>query len=575
MSKLFRHNWISAIIINAVILAATLICTDIAYETNDDYVVSLRIVDGYPFSSFINYFFCRILMGIQTIMPGTNAFVLVQMALSWFCFVCITRVFMDSFRSRAGLIAAVLILTVFAGDHYSIIQFTKTSALVLTTGMLLLVHAMISRKNAGWYVIAFIFIYLGTWLRDMNLIVAIGCAGIFLIAWVVINRRALIPEGYLTGRRIAVYVICLLLIGGAAGTYVMSMQINKGTPELAEYIEYDTNRTLVTDYPVYEDFCKNREEYEKAGFSENDLYLISNWYLDYDGAASPENLKTISDIYKSNGNSGLSASEALTKTVKSSLKDVRDFNRRGMHLILIGLLFLAGLILYKPRYCLYLLGACVFAAVLYCYLYYVGRPLYRATYIADFGTIIWMLYYADGRYLRKPELMNRGGKKEVIMCAACAALMLLCQLPVCKADIQLHDYAVSGQTPAEITKLIDSRQDNFYVFGKGTRGLSEYYAKPLDMPDRGYQKNALGFGSWGTRSPYLSDKMAAYGLSNTFADLIDNDRAFIFEDKNVDRLTEYMNKWYADGNTAILLEKTGEVGGHSLWKMVFAKDDRF
>ena len=567
MKRICNNAWIRAILINIVVLITVMSLTDVAYETNDDYVISLRIADGYPFSSFVNYFLCRLLIAIQGIIPGINAFVCLQIAASAVCFICITRVFLDSFNNRYALVIAIFVITVFAIDHYSIIQFTKTSALMLTSGTLMLVHAMTRKKCAGWYVIAFVLIYLGTWLRDMNLIVAIGSAGIFLLFWIVINRRNLLEQDYLSVGRIAIYSVCLLLLAGSIGTYILSNQINKSTKELAYFSEYDNYRSLVTDYPVYEDFKSNSAPYEKKGLSENDLYLVSNWYLDYDGAASLNNLETMYSINKSNGGGDRSIIASTKSFLHNSISDVKDFNRRGMHLVIIGCLFIAGLLLYKPKYWIYLMCACAFGALLYVYLYYLGRPLYRATYIADIVTIVWMLYYADEKYLRKPETASRGGIFAKAVTAVCIITLLICQIPLMRASDQLHSFAIKGRTSQEMTEFINSNLDSFFVFGKGVRGLSEYYSKPVFVPERGYQKNAIGFGSWGTKSPYILQKLDAYGMDNTFGDLINNEKAFVFEDNNVARLTEYMNKWYGTEELEIFLEQVDEIDGHTLWKV--------
>ena len=567
MKRIWNNAWIKAVVINIVVLVAVMSLTDLAYETNDDYVISLRIADGYPFSSFVNYFLCRILIAVQGVIPGINAFVCMQIAVSVVCFICITRVFLDSFNNRYVLVIAVFVITVFAIDHYSIIQFTKTSALMLTSGMLVVVHAIISKKSAGWYGIAFVLIYLGTWLRNMNLIVAVGSAGIFLIFWIFINRRELLEQGYLSAGRIAIYAVCVLLLAGSMGTYILSSQINKSTKELAYFSEYDKYRSLVTDYPVYEDYKSNSTPYEMEGLSENDIYLVSNWYLDYDGAASLDNLKTMYSIYKSNGGGERSIIASAKSFLNKSISDVKDFNRRGMHLVIIGCLFIAGLLLYKPKYWTYLVCACAFGVLLYVYLYYLGRPLYRATYIADIGTIVWMLYYTDDRYLRKPETVSSTGIFAKAVTAICIVSLLICQIPLLKASEQLHSYATKGRTSEEMTEFINSNPDSLFVFGKGVRGLSEYYSKPIFVPERGYQRNAIGFGSWGTKSPYILQKLDAYGLDNTFGDLINNEKAFVFEDNNVARLTEYMNKWYGTEKMEIFLEQVDIIDGHPRWKV--------
>ena len=49
MNRTLGNNWIKAIAVNIIILVCVLICTDLAYETNDDYAIAGRIVFGEVF----------------------------------------------------------------------------------------------------------------------------------------------------------------------------------------------------------------------------------------------------------------------------------------------------------------------------------------------------------------------------------------------------------------------------------------------------------------------------------------------------------------------------------------------
>ena len=76
---LFRNNWIKALIINIIIFALIMIFTDMAYETNDDYAISGRIVFGDPFAGYVSYFLCLPMIGLQQLLPSVNIFVGAQM----------------------------------------------------------------------------------------------------------------------------------------------------------------------------------------------------------------------------------------------------------------------------------------------------------------------------------------------------------------------------------------------------------------------------------------------------------------------------------------------------------------
>ena len=82
-----KTNWIISILINAGIAAAVLLLTHMSYETNDDFAISSRIVDGYSEVYFINYYLCFVLTKIQNLIPSLNAHVMVQLVLSFISFV--------------------------------------------------------------------------------------------------------------------------------------------------------------------------------------------------------------------------------------------------------------------------------------------------------------------------------------------------------------------------------------------------------------------------------------------------------------------------------------------------------
>ena len=54
MENRTKYSLLKSAAINAVILAAVLIATHMMYETNDDYAIASRIVDGYPEVNFVN-----------------------------------------------------------------------------------------------------------------------------------------------------------------------------------------------------------------------------------------------------------------------------------------------------------------------------------------------------------------------------------------------------------------------------------------------------------------------------------------------------------------------------------------
>ena len=575
MNTVLRNNWVKAIAVNIVILVVTLICTDLAYETNDDYVMSLRMVDGYPYFTFLNYFFAKAVIGIQSFMPGYNAFVITQMALSFAAFTLLAKLFFDT-ADRSGAnkwvrLAAVFGIAAFAIDQYCAVQFTKTAVLLLVAGSIIITDTLIKKRGAGYLAAGFFLLYAGACLRFTHMLVAVGFTGIFLLAWVVMNRSSLKPCGYFRKGRVAVYIATAVLLLGTLGVNAASSVANNSTEELANYWEYDIYRTYVTDFPVYSSYEENAEEYEKAGISENDLYLMKNWYIDYDGAASTENLKKIYSIYEKTDSAKRSFKSAARTFVRETIGNVKGPNKRGMHIIMLVLLGLAALLAYKPKYAWYVVLVALFTILLYVYLYYIGRPAYRATYAADAGATLWLLYYISGAMadsdvtdkacgiMRKPAF--------AVVSIILAVVFLAGQLPAYNSYQSLKASNEGGLMSEEMTEFISENPDNLYVYGRGQKGASKYYVTPARVPEDGDQTNAIGFGSWGSDSPYILDKLGRFGVSNVFSDTIDNPSVFVFEGGNKNRLEEYLNKWYAEDGGKIVLEHAGTHAGHDMWQV--------
>lgn len=95
-----KTNWLISLAVNAVILIAILMTTHMVYETNDDFAIASRIVDGYPETTFVNYYLCKIILLLQGMMPHMNAYVLFQIAASFIAFVCFYKIVLDGTGSR-------------------------------------------------------------------------------------------------------------------------------------------------------------------------------------------------------------------------------------------------------------------------------------------------------------------------------------------------------------------------------------------------------------------------------------------------------------------------------------------
>lgn len=559
--KYFKNNWVIAIVLNVIILVIVMSFTDVTYESNDDYGISLRIVEEYPYIYLINYYLCKGLIALQSVFVGKNVFVLFQIASSFCAFVMVSKVIMDANKDVLFKIVCMVVIATYSVDHYCMIQYTKTSAFLIAAGMVILVDSVIRKRNAGYIAGGLIFVYLGSALRFINIYVGFGFAVVFLFFWVIYNYRDIKKDGYFDKNRLIAYAVIVILL---AGTYVMDYGSDHQA-SVKEYRIYNSNRAKITDYPVYEHYEQNKAEYDAAGISENDLYLIKSWYQDYNGAASIDNLKKINEIYEKS-QEGITSEKIIIATQKfksSIISNIRDRSRTGIHIIILLLISSGMVLLFKPKYWLYILALGMTAIAVYIYLYYGGRTVYRALYIADINPTLWLLYFWHTDMCRNDKIAYYTKPAISIIIALMILLMQSGLYAYCNDKAE----AVTGQLmPAKVTAYFDNHSDNFYVFANGDKELSAYYPTALKMPEKGFEKNMLCFGGWGTTSTYMSDRMSKYNLTNLFGDIIDRDNVYVIENHNIQRLTEYFNKWYGCEEKTIIFEPVIEIEGYHIYQ---------
>jgi len=565
---------LASLIINAVILAAYLLMTHMSYETNDDYAIASRIVDGCAEVNFVNYYLCRILVPLQQSAGSINVYVIAQIAFSFIAFTVMLKLIMDKTDSRLTQIAAAFVIAVFAADHYCSIQFTKTAALLIITASIVVIDNMVNEGSVLRYLLGLILLYAGVAFRVDGLIAAIGFAGLYLLDRIIIYRRSLKEDGYLSAGKIVTCLIVILVVLGSYGFDHMSYRANTATDELKAYKDYSNLRSAIVDYPVYDRYEQNREAYEKAGISENDLYLIDRWYFDYNGAASNENLAAIIEADDSGSKETYTLKQAAEEFVKSTIRSVREIDRTGIHIMLLGVMFIWALFALRPRSWIWLILTAGLAAALYTAIYYMQRPAYRALYIADIGAAFWILYAisaGDDRPGDRRHGYNRMAPSAVVaVCVIIASAALA--LPLYRCCGSVYRSAAKKPMPTELAEYFEENSDNFYVWGTPEKKSGANYVKPWLAPDTEAEKNVIGTGSWGTMSPYVLGKMSEYGIYDPISDIIDNENAYYVGNKKIKCLREYYNKWYGGDGTEVIMEKTGTVGGYDIWK-VFAKKD--
>ena len=553
-----KYNLIKSLVINAVILIAVLACTDMGYETNDDFAIASRIVDGYPEVFFVNWFLAFVLTKLQALTAVLNVHVFLMVAASFLAFVSILKLIMDRSSHVLTVAAACAVIAVFSFDHYCTIQFTKASTLVITAGAMLLMDAFMEHGGKGQAVAGLLLLFYGSALRIEGLVVVSAFTGLCFLKYLIDIRHDFKKE--MGGKRAAAFALIILAVICCFGSEFVSRKMNSRNEALAYYNDYNYYRSEVVDFSRLDYYEEQKADYDKAGFSKNDIELIRKWYFDYDGAASLENLTTILEISKRGAHDEMTPKKAVKEFIRGTKNSFDSKGLTAVHIIVLSVLALWALLSVRPSGKLLVIVIGIMTAVFHIYLYYIGRMAYRVAYVPDVCAAMWLLYILTDADCKK-KTYTAAGVIAILVC-------ILMIVPAYAGSAGLQESTRGRVMPEELSSYLQSNDGNFYVTSTSEKKSNPSYPYPLRAPDTKMEKNYMGAGSWGTASPYLLGKLGEYGLSNPIKDLIDAPNAYYLGNKNTDKLTEYYNKWYGGDGRTIRMEKTDEVGGMGVWKVV-------
>lgn len=556
--------WLLAIAVNVGVLFAVMRFAPMYYETNDDFSISCKIAEGYPYVGFVNYYLCRVLIVLQRMFTNVNIFMLSQVVMSFVAFTAVFRVLAERSKDVFEWALAACLIAFFAFDHYSAIQFTKTSALLMAAGLIYVADAYTRRRPILSYICGFLLYFTGVCYRQMGMFPALSYVFLFMLVWWILNGKE-----YFKGKKPALEIgLVMLIVVLLVAPYAFDMQsdrMNASTPELALAREYQAERIKITDYPLTGNYEKFKDEYDAAGISENDLYTIDRFVLDYDGAASLENLKTINRINAPALSSYMTVKKAVKRFVRKTVKALEERSFTGMHIIALAALCVFMLLAVRPRSWIYIPLIGVLTVALYITIYYMQRTNYRAFYVADVSAALWLLYVimAEGK---APERKAWRVWINRLLCLVMIAAVLSLFPKAGRIEAAKAEHNKDMVASEEVAAYLADHPDTFYVMPTPVQKWPAEYLDP--MAPAKMQDNCTNTGGWEAMTPSRLDFLAKHGVSNPVKDLIDSPDMLMFGKYRKDMMLEYYNKWYGSESREIRFEKVDEISGVTVYKVV-------
>lgn len=472
----------------------------ISFEQNDD-MFSSTIPSGI-YGQYYIYTFSNILQGsflaaLSKVVSICNWTIMLYIA-----YLCISYIAIGvwSIKTRGAIIGGLLSLLFFLTTQYSLLHkmnFSKTGGVLVSVGLVIFAHyakELCGKKNMVWLLIPGIMIFAGSMVRNYSVKAAFPTVVILIMDMIFVSGTVNIR----TLKRSCPWVILILCIVMA---WTVDTIVYKSNAEWGSYREYNSVRGNLDDYGML-DYETNQEVYQKIGYNDIDVKMLSTWHSADDEVFSKENLQEIiqNKVKK----------EYSFENIKQSLKEMYNNVLKNNYLfyVVLALTLVCGLA--DPKKLLLLIPNFLLMIAELVYLVFGGRYPERATLLV-FMYAFSVIIYA---FPKKEELKK--AKNGLIA----AALLVMVAVGLYNMDINeiiendTREYAYREEYRQFLSE-ISEHQENLYVWDIFAieRVLEGAYT-PYEAFDRGVLSNSVYTGGWFVNTPIMANNAERFGEKN-------------------------------------------------------------
>lgn len=555
MQRLRKSALGLSFIINICIFAGLMLAFRPCYETSDDMYMNefANGIFGRPENHlvFINYIMGCIIQGLYELIPIVNWYAAVQYISVFVSFIVIAYIFIQYKGLQLGGLLSAIVITVFGYQGYIRPQFSKTAGMLVLAGALLIFFAFKSEVQIWKKVLVGVLMMLaGGLFRDS--VFWLCLLMVFPIGVVEFLRDFLKYKFKCVKKYVIIVMVFGITLGGFILTNVYHDAQYQKEQEWADYLAWNEALSPLIDgfFPYYED---DWQLYQELGISEKDLRYYEDWHIADVEQLSTETLTRLG-----------AAKEAYWVSLKTRF--VNFFSVFPMAFLRISvfpycMLILTFLVLQakKKNYFAYITetGALFMA---YMYMYMSGRVLYnRIDVIVWMGAILACIYLcepADG----ENETRKRGNRNILAAMQVCVVLYLC----ITNTSALRSNYDAQYEKDIRVRQeAISSDKEHLYLCTADVLGTG-FLHNPFYIGEVGELSNYYVLGSWTVNTPVTNGVLQNYGVENPYRDAIDNDKVYIIDIINPERLEQYIQENYSE-NAVLKLDH--QAGAYNVYRV--------
>lgn len=561
--NLLKSNLFFAVVINIVIMLFCIEVTTFSYDSSKDFYNSLYICNHhFYYSSSINYILSTIIGSVQYVFDGFNCFVLSQILLSFSAFISITFVFADKFSKKKSAVITFLINILFALNHYADIYTSKTAALLVAAGFLLLLNSINNKRYnlpcwVGAAEVAF-----GSFFDYKYFFIGLAFAVAFFIGDLISKRKYKIAfRKFFWYFRpfLIVFALVTLLV---TGLNQYSYSVNHATEEATNYYEYEYTTDLISSLP-YPNYAEHKAELSSVGITtENEYELLKNGYIDQSNSLSITALKLVSNIQQKEN----------SKTVLFVTGNI--FSDISYHLVsfdcyaILYLVFIALSVFYivfqKRRFAFFpflYLATGLASSILLRYFFSGETYHIYGIWLMMYIFLLYSFNFEQARPHKNPPVLKMKNSY-IFISTICVICLFLCYSIVFQ---NTTNTIKESERPQSLFAEIDRHPDRYYVLDPNTGNeymkYTENYIHPLWGFRQGFLDNVDGFGYF-----HNSDELRKRNLSDNIYEAVLTYNKIYVVDKNITfRKERYFTTKYAEKGKTVSYNQISEFDGYKIY----------
>lgn len=557
-----RQQMIDAIVLSSIIFIIAHSFSKIVFFINDDTNILYTLSGNYTGEPtdhpFINVILSYTLIGLYKMLPQVPWYPIAQMvgiyvSITVFIYYCIKAGDKGDVPRIITIVAFTLIYLCFFYSSAVMLQFTTTSALLGSAGILIALHIDSSLEPKKYMFSIFLsgLFLLASCLFRKNLIPYYFAIWILTLARNLLVSLPIERKKYIIAYMQSALVIVLLIVGA-----VFANSAIRSTEDWIEYKNFDTARYKMQDYP-HDYASDNPELYESIGWTKglNDLTGEETWsYFMMDSRVNIEAFNTISNTSNATKNLSINIADNLTALWNQGILPKMCI----LYSVVVGTLAIVVFFVYKNKAVrivgLSIMGYTILFLAGFIYLSYIQRVPFRALQSICFPMVMTCttLTLSLYRYLKE-----RIRKVAMILVLVSIFLLSICGYKcVVESNYLVADRYNKSQNFLIAEKYALEHPDEFFVYDTS---LTFRY---LPFVNYGSDKptNIMYWGGMGWKSPAYYDQLRKNRIDELYSDVLLNENAYFITNPNYsihgekvfDIFKRYMEETYPGVQTELV-----------------------